>query len=56
MGPKAVVSQSTSEAADPASAKPRYRRVLLKLSGEGFCESGGSGFGIEEVQSIGDGR
>jgi len=52
MGSKAVVPESPASAGSE-TARPRYRRVLLKLSGEGFCESGGSGFGIEEVQSIG---
>lgn len=29
----------------PAMPKPVYKRILLKISGEGFCEEGG--FGIE---------
>lgn len=32
--------------------KPRYSRVLLKLSGEGFCREGGRGIDIEEVRSV----
>jgi uridylate kinase len=31
-----------------SSGKPRYKRVLLKISGEGFCHEGG--FGIEAPQ------
>jgi uridylate kinase len=31
---------------------PRYKRVLLKLSGEAFCEEGAHGIDIDEVQSI----
>src|SRR5438874_2061945 len=30
------------------SSKPKYKRVLLKISGEGFCHEGG--FGIERTQ------
>lgn len=43
----------------PAYARPRYRRVLLKLSGEAFCAPGGFGvdgreleFIAEEVRSV----
>ncbi len=32
--------------------KPRYSRVLLKLSGEGFCREGGRGIDIDEVRSV----
>ncbi len=32
--------------------KPRYSRVLLKLSGEGFCREGGRGIEIDEVRSV----
>ncbi|MHC4607625.1 MAG: UMP kinase [Planctomycetota bacterium] len=31
---------------------PRYKRVLLKLSGEAFCPEGGQGVDIAAVQSI----
>src|SRR4051812_5215067 len=40
---------------DPASndpLKPRYRRVILKLSGEGFGYPGRSGISIDETLSI----
>src|ERR1700730_9558230 len=36
--------------ADPL--KPRYRRVVLKLSGEGFGHSGKSGISIDETINI----
>ena len=31
---------------------PRYKRVLLKLSGEAFCKAGARGVDIDEVRSI----
>lgn len=31
---------------------PRYKRVLLKISGEGFCTEGGSGIDHSQLQSI----
>src|SRR6201993_732032 len=34
------------------SLKPRYRRVILKLSGEGFGHSGKSGISIDETLNI----
>jgi uridylate kinase len=40
---------------DPASAdlwKPKYKRVILKLSGEGFGPSGKSGISIDETLRI----
>src|SRR2546421_5081455 len=36
--------------ADPL--KPKYRRVVLKLSGEGFGSAGKSGIGIDETLNI----
>src|SRR5260370_34766649 len=36
--------------ADPL--KPKYRRVVLKLSGEGFGHSGKSGISIDETINI----
>jgi uridylate kinase len=33
-------------------AELRYKRVLLKLSGEGLCEEGGFGLGAAELASI----
>ncbi len=31
---------------------PKYKRVLLKISGEAFCQEGAHGIDIDEVQSI----
>ncbi len=31
---------------------PKYKRVLLKISGEAFCQEGARGIDIDEVQSI----
>lgn len=36
---------------DPTT-KPRYERVVLKLSGESFCHAGERGIGMEEVVLI----
>ena len=33
-------------------ATPRYKRVLLKISGEGFCQPGGSGIDHDQLLSI----
>ena len=33
-------------------ADPRYRRVLLKVSGEGFCHSGGSGIEPQALKAL----
>lgn len=35
-------------------AQPIYRRVILKISGEGLCKSGGSGLDPEEMGRIAD--
>ena len=35
-----------------SAAKPAYRRVLLKLSGESFCRTGESGISMAEVSNI----
>src|SRR5215208_3979473 len=32
--------------------RPAYRRVLLKISGEGFCHEGGFGIEAEELEAI----
>jgi uridylate kinase len=43
----------TMAAADPPKSKPgkaRYRRVLLKVSGEAFCKPGGFGIDGEELE------
>ena len=36
----------------PGSSAPRYKRVLLKLSGESFARPGESGICVSEVQGI----
>lgn len=36
----------------PKSAKPAYKRVLLKISGEGFCHEGGFGIEAGEIENI----
>jgi len=35
-------------------AQPKYRRVVLKISGEGLCKSGGFGLDQEEINRIAD--
>ncbi len=34
------------------AAKPVYNRVLLKISGEGFCEEGGTGIDAAHLEQI----
>ena len=34
--------------------KPKYKRVVLKISGEGFCKSGGFGLDPEEIRCVAD--
>jgi uridylate kinase len=36
----------------PETASPRYKRILLKISGEGFCHEGGSGIEAPELDII----
>src|SRR3954468_12961777 len=36
----------------PDPAPPAYKRVLLKISGEGFCHEGGFGIEAEELEDI----
>ncbi len=36
----------------PDPLKPRYRRVVLKLSGEGFSQSGKAGISIDETLKV----
>jgi len=38
--------------ADTGQAAPRYRRVVLKISGEGFCEAGQRGILMDSVVHI----
>src|SRR6202047_4280172 len=40
------------EDATAESRKPKYKRVVLKLSGEGFGHSGKSGISIDETLSV----
>src|SRR5262245_35143203 len=48
--PNGPTSMDESSPADPL--KPKYRRVVLKLSGEGFGHSGKSGISIDETLNI----
>src|SRR5438477_7612630 len=41
-----------NEPSSSESLKPKYKRVVLKLSGEGFGHSGKSGISIDETLSI----
>src|SRR6516164_10251484 len=41
-----------SEIPPPDSLEPRYKRVVLKLSGESFSPSGKTGISIDETLSI----
>ena len=34
------------------SSEPKYKRVLLKISGEGFCKPGGKGIDGEELELL----
>jgi uridylate kinase len=36
----------------PSDSKPVYKRVLLKISGEGFCKEGGFGIEGTELETI----
>src|SRR5690349_15623478 len=36
----------------PEVAPPKYKRVLLKISGEGFCHEGGFGIEAEHLEDI----
>jgi uridylate kinase len=37
---------------EPHSKPPVYKRILLKISGEGFCKEGGFGIEAEELELI----
>lgn len=37
---------------DPTASQPRYSRVLLKISGEGFCPPGGFGIHREQLDCV----
>src|SRR3954454_19438524 len=45
-----TIPMSESQPADPL--KPKYHRVVLKLSGEGFGQRGQSGISIDETLNI----
>lgn len=47
----ATQSSKSTEPGKP-SATPKYKRVLLKISGEGFCEEGGFGLEADELALI----
>jgi uridylate kinase len=36
------------------NGQPVYKRILLKISGEGFCKEGGHGIEAEELEAIGE--
>src|ERR687890_2471759 len=36
----------------PEGQRPVYKRVLLKISGEGFCHEGGFGIEADEIENI----
>jgi len=36
----------------PENAAPTYKRILLKISGEGFCHEGGFGIEASELENI----
>lgn len=36
----------------PPAVRPLFRRVLLKLSGEGFCRQGEGGLSIDEISRV----
>ncbi len=38
-----ATTRTSAKAASAAAAAPKYQRILLKVSGEGFCEPGESG-------------
>lgn len=46
-----TMSNPSSKVSSESSA-PKYKRVLLKLSGESFCKPGGFGIAPEELHSI----
>src|SRR5205814_4373254 len=50
--PQASLTGSGSASA-ATGAGPVYKRVLLKISGEGFCHEGGFGIEAPELETIG---
>src|SRR5687768_4972737 len=49
--PAAMPQAPQSQNSQPG-APPRYKRVLLKISGEGFCHEGGFGIEADELEGI----
>jgi uridylate kinase len=37
---------------EAAASTPKYKRILLKISGEGFCKEGGFGIDPDELENI----
>ncbi len=50
--PKSSGASIGAGAAEPGKGGPVYKRVLLKISGEGFCHEGGFGIEAEELEAI----
>ena len=50
--PHTATAAVSADAATAHAKKPIYKRVLLKISGEGFCHEGGFGLVAEELQTI----
>src|SRR5206468_10569166 len=50
--PRPLWESSMDENASADALRPKYRRVVLKLSGEGFGHSGRSGISIDETLNI----
>src|SRR5579862_8515288 len=53
----AIIAGMPQSAASPEKksimpGQPVYKRVLLKISGEGFCHEGGQGIEAAELQDI----
>lgn len=51
--PSTTAAATHSAEASSRSERPRFRRILLKLSGEAFCRPGGFGVDPDELASIG---
>src|SRR5881392_1226527 len=50
--PMPTSKSTTPEKPSKKSGGPAYKRVLLKISGEGFCHEGGFGIEAEELENI----
>ena len=49
-----MISSKKSSPKTPAAKRPRYRRVLLKLSGEALCQGGAFGLDPDDLKLIGN--